>query len=245
MASTPRSPGRAAEPGVVAAAIGVSLIAWAWLWHMGSAAAASAAWTATDAALTFAMWVVMMVAMMAGQVTPALLLFAGMQRTRAGGTRGAVPMFASGYALVWIGFSAAATLVQWLLDRAAMLGPDMALVDSRLGGVVLVLAGAYAFTPLSAACLRHCQSPLGFFMTHWRDGALGALRMGVRHGLFCIGCCWALMAVLFAVGVMNLAWVALLTLIVLLQKIGASAWWSRAAGAGLVVAGVAMALAPA
>jgi predicted metal-binding membrane protein len=245
MASTPRSPGRAAEPAVVAAAIGVSLIAWAWLWHMPSASATNAAWTATDAALTFAMWIVMMVAMMAGPVSPALQLFAGMQRTRAGSARGAVPMFASGYALVWIGFSAAATLAQWLLDRAAMLTPDMALANARIGGAVLVLAGAYAFTPLSDACLRQCQSPLGFFMTHWRDGALGALRMGARHGLHCVGCCWALMAILFAVGVMNLAWVALLTLVVLIQKLSAaSAWTARVAGAAIALAGLAMMLSP-
>jgi predicted metal-binding membrane protein len=154
-------------------------------------------------------------------------------------------MFASGYALVWIGFSAAATLAQWLLDRAAMLTPDMALASARVGGAVLVIAGAYAFTPLSSACLRHCQSPLGYFMTHWRDGATGAVRMGVRHGLYCVGCCWALMAVLFAVGVMNLAWVALLTLIVLLQKLSASsARIARVAGGALALVGLAMMLNP-
>ena len=126
-----------------------------------------------------------------------------------------------------------------------MLTPDMALANTRIGGAVLVLAGAYAFTPLSTACLRQCQSPLGYFMTHWRDGAFGALRMGVRHGLHCVGCCWALMAILFAVGVMNLAWVALLTLVVLLQKLSAtSARTARIAGAAIALAGLAMMLSP-
>jgi len=157
MASTLRLPGKAAELAVLAGAIGVSLIAWAWLWHMGSASAPYAAWTTTDAALTFAMWAVMMVAMMAGPVAPALMLFAGMQRTRDRGS--AVPMFACGYALAWVGFSAAATLAQWLLDRATMLTPDMALANARVGGAILVIAGVYAFTPLSTACLRNCQSP--------------------------------------------------------------------------------------
>ena len=243
MASTLRLPGKAAELAVLAGAIGVSLIAWAWLWHMGSASAPYAAWTTTDAALTFAMWAVMMVAMMAGPVAPALMLFAGMQRTRDRGS--AVPMFACGYALAWVGFSAAATLAQWLLDRATMLTPDMAFANARVGGAILVIAGVYAFTPLSTACLRHCQSPLGFFMTHWRDGAIGALRMGMHHGLYCVGCCWALMAILFAVGVMNLAWVALLTLLVLLQKVSASsAWIARVAGAALALAGLAMIVNP-
>jgi len=243
-----RSPGRAAEPVLVVAAVGVTLIAWAWLWQMDTASSpAATAWSATDAALTFAMWVVMMAAMMAGPVTPALTLYAGMQRTRSlNRGRGAVAAFAAGYALVWVAFSAAATLAQWLLDRAALLAPDMALASPRAAGAVLVLAGAYAFTPLAGTCLRHCQSPLGFFMTHWRDGATGALRMGAEHGVYCVGCCWALMAILFAVGVMNLAWVALLTLLVLLQKLStSSARIARVAGAAIAMLGLAMLLNPA
>jgi predicted metal-binding membrane protein len=241
----PRSPGRAADAGLIVAAVGVTLIAWAWLGQMDTTSSTTTAWTARDAALTFAMWVVMMAAMMAGPVTPALMLYAGMQRKRADGG-GAVAMFASGYALVWIGFSAAATLAQWLLDCASLLAPDMALASGRAGGAILVLAGAYAFTPLATACLRHCQSPLGFFMTHWRDGKAGALRLGVEHGMYCVGCCWALMAILFAVGVMNLAWVALLTLIVLLQKLSApSTTVARIAGAAIALVGLAMMLSPA
>jgi predicted metal-binding membrane protein len=241
----PRSPGRAADAGLIAAAVGVTLIAWAWLWQMDTASSATAAWTAGGAALTFAMWIVMMVAMMSGPVTPALTLYAGMQRNRSSGG-GAVAMFASGYALVWIAFSAAATLAQWLLDRASLLTPDMALASARAGGALLVLAGAYAYTPLATACPRHCQSPLGFFMTHWRDGKAGALRMGAEHGIYCVGCCWALMAILFAVGVMNLAWVALLTLIVLLQKLSApSSTVARIAGAAIALVGIAMMLSPA
>ena len=233
---------------MLGAALGVAALAWAWLWHMGGMSSdAGTAWSATDALLTFAMWVVMMAAMMAGPVVPALTLFAAMQRARPRrDARLAVPLFAAGYASTWIAFSAAATLAQWALDRAALLSPAMATTNGRIGGAILVLAGIYAWTPLHRACLSHCQSPLGFFMTHWRDGAAGAYRMGAGHGVYCVGCCWALMAVLFAVGVMNLAWVALLTLVVLLQKLSPSAIAiSRVAGGALVVAGIAMALAPA
>jgi len=167
---------------------------------------------------------------------------------------GAGPLFWL-FALYFALTSLAGLLAIWQVRRSA-LTPNMRRRPTYLGATFLapglavfpylVIAGAYAFTPLSTACLRHCQSPLGFFMTHWRDGAVGALRMGMRHGLYCVGCCWALMAILFAVGVMNLAWVALLTLLVLLQKVSASsAWIARVAGAVLALAGLAMIVNPA
>ena len=233
---------------MLGAALGVAALAWAWLWHMGAMSSGpGATWSAADALLTFLMWVAMMAAMMSGPVVPALSLFASMQRTRPPrDARLTVLLFAIGYASVWTVFSAAATLAQWSLDRAALLTPAMATASARVGGAILVLAGLYAWTPLHRACLAHCQSPLGFFMTHWREGAAGAFRMGVEHGVYCVGCCWALMAVLFAVGVMNLAWIALLTLVVLLQKLSPSAIAvPRIVGGALIIAGVAMALAPA
>jgi predicted metal-binding membrane protein len=228
---------------VLGAALAVAALAWAWLWQMDATSATpGAAWSATDAALTFLMWVVMMVAMMAAPAAPAITLYAGMQRGRRNAAANlAVPAFAVGYAFVWIAFSAAATFAQWLLDRAELLTPEMATSSTRAGGAILALAGVYAWTPLHRACLRHCQSPLGFFMTHWRDGSLGALHMGVDHGVYCVGCCWALMAVLFAVGVMNLAWVAILTLIVLLLKLRSSGTaLARVVGVALVALGTAM-----
>jgi len=197
-------------------------------------------WTLSDVFFAFVMWTVMMVGMMAGAATPVLLLFAAARAGR--GERGVpltVLIFGLGYAMVWVGFSAGAAIAQWALHQTAMLSPAMAAADPRVGGTILVAAGAYQLTPMKRACLTHCRSPLGFLMASWRDGKWGALQMGIRHGTYCLGCCWALMCVLFAVGVMNLLWVAALTGFVLLEKVGpGGAIVSRIAGAGMVALGV-------
>lgn len=197
-------------------------------------------WDAADVVFTFTMWSVMMVGMMTPSAAPMLLLFAGAHAGRE--KRGlplAVLMFGLGYVAVWVGFSAGAALVQWALHEAAMLTPAMAASSPRFAGAILVAAGAYQLTPVKSACLTKCRSPLGFLMTGWRDGSMGALRMGSHHGLYCLGCCWALMCVLFVVGVMNLVWVAALTVFVLVEKIGPSgALVARLAGALMVVAGI-------
>jgi predicted metal-binding membrane protein len=199
-----------------------------------------APWTATDVWFTFAMWAVMMAGMMAPSAAPVLLVFAGAQSRQAGVRAGVtVPAFASGYFAVWTGFSAGAALVQGWLHQHALLSPMMAASSPRVAGAILTGAGIYQFSPLKTACLAHCQSPLGFLMTHWRAGVTGAFRMGARHGLHCLGCCWALMAVLFAVGVMNLIWVAALTAVVLLEKVvPAGPWLPRAAGVAMIAGGV-------
>jgi len=146
-----------------------------------------------------------------------------------------------GYMTVWVGFSAAATLAQWALHDAALLSASMAVASPRVAGALLVAAGAYQLTPAKRACLEHCQSPLGFLMSHWRDGPVGTYQMGLRHGIYCLGCCWALMAVLFAVGVMNLVFVAALALFVLLEKTGpAGLLVARAGGVLLLAAGAFM-----
>ena len=197
-------------------------------------------WTAADVFFTFAMWAVMMVGMMAGTAAPVLLLFAAARAGRGGrGMRLAVLMFGLGYMTVWVGFSACAALAQWALHQTALLSPSMAASSPYLASAILIVAGAYQLTPWKGACLTHCRSPLGFLMTNWRDGRLGALQMGVRHGAYCLGCCWALMCVLFVVGVMNLVWVATLTGFVLLEKIGpAGTVVARVAGAAMVIAGI-------
>ena len=197
-------------------------------------------WTAADVAFTSAMWAVMMVGMMAGAAAPVLLLFAAARAARhERGVPLAVLLFGLGYVTVWTGFSACAALVQWALHETAMLSPAMRVSSPYLGGAILIGAGAYQLTPFKGACLTRCRSPLGFLMTHWRDGAMGALRMGVRHGAYCLGCCWALMCVLFVVGVMNLVWVAVLTAFVLVEKIGpAGAVVARVAGASMMLAGM-------
>jgi predicted metal-binding membrane protein len=237
--------------------VAISALAWVYLVHLDRQMSSSMEydtmmakmgmtmdmpWTAADVFFTFAMWAVMMVGMMSGTAAPVLLLFAAARAGRGGrGARLAVLMFGLGYLATWVGFSGCAALAQWALHQTAMLSPAMTASNPYLSGGILIAAGVYQMTPWKGACLTQCRSPLGFLMTHWRDGQFGALQMGVRHGAYCLGCCWALMCVLFVVGVMNLVWVATLTGFVLLEKIGpAGAIIARVAGAALVVAGVAL-----
>jgi len=206
-------------------------------------------WTPTDAFFTFLMWAVMMVGMMAGSAMPVLLLF-GAARSAGVGRLADVPrgewsvpadvlLFGLGYVAAWVVFSAVATLAQWGLHEAAMLTPMMSASSPRVAGAILIVAGAYQLTPFKGACLTHCRSPLGFLMTNWRDGNVGAFVMGVRHGAYCLGCCWALMGVLFVVGVMNLVWVAALSIFVLIEKVGPTpALVTRTAGLAMVIVGL-------
>lgn len=210
--------------------------AWAYLVHIdrqmpasgradammaNMAKAMDAPWRAPDVIFAFVMWAVMMVGMMLPAAAPVFLLFAGI-RTRRGHRRDplVILFFGVGYFTVWIGFSAGAGLAQWALHDLAWLSSTMVATSAGLGGAILIGAGAYQLTPAKRSCLVHCQSPLGFLVSNWRDGARGAFLMGLRHGVFCLGCCWALMGVLFVVGVMNLAWVAALSAFILLEKIG-------------------------
>jgi predicted metal-binding membrane protein len=234
-----------------------TILAWAYLVHLDRRMSADMAhdkmmadmgmtmdmpWTAADTFFTFAMWAVMMVGMMAPSALPLVLLFAASRASR--GERSVSPMtltFGAGYVAVWTAFSLAAALAQWGLHRAAMLSAMMASSNRWLSGAILLAAGAYQLTPWKGSCLTHCRSPLGFLMTKWRDGSIGAFRMGWDHGAYCLGCCWALMCVLFVVGVMNLVWVAALTAFVLIEKIGpAGAMIARLAGAGMMIAGIAI-----
>jgi predicted metal-binding membrane protein len=265
MANTLPSPGVARSPSpvstpsrrtralVAGCIVVITALAWAYLVHLSRRMMSPTAgdtlmtamgtvmhqpWGAGDLLLTFVMWAVMMVGMMAAPALPVLLLFAGMQARQGQGAASAVPSFGLGYLVVWLAFSAGATAAQWALHERALLSSTMATSSTVLAGVILILAGAYQLTPLKTRCLARCQSPLGFLMSNWRDGARGAFLMGFRHGTFCLGCCWALMAVLFAVGVMNLAWVAVLTLVILAEKLGpADARVSRAGGAILIALG--------
>jgi len=205
---------------------------------MGMTAAMT--WTAADTFFTFAMWTVMMAGMMVPSATPVLLLFAATGAGRSGrGVSLATLAFGLGYITVWTGFSAGAAVAQYGLHQAAMLSMSMSSASSRLSGAILIAAGAYQLTPWKGRCLTHCRTPLGFLMTNWSDGILGAFRMGFRHGAYCLGCCWALMCILFAVGVMNLVWIAALTGFVLLEKLGpAGATIARVAGAVILALGI-------
>ncbi len=142
-----------------------------------------------------------------------------------------VTVFGAGYLVVWGGFSVVAAVAQWFLHRAQLLSPMMASSSVVLGGILLLIAGIFQFTPLKRSCLTRCRAPLDFITAHWREGWRGAFIMGLEHGLFCLGCCWALMALLFVLGVMNLLWIALLTILVGLEKSSrAPATCDRSAG---------------
>ena len=187
----------------------------------------------------FAMWSVMMVAMMLPSVTPNILLVLGVYRRRGSRyTRAKSLLFIAGYLLAWTAFSAVAAASQMLLHRAALLTPEMAARSMFLAAMVLIVAGVYQWLPLKRACLAHCHSPLGFLTRYWREGSSGAIGMGVRHGLFCVGCCWALMALLFVAGVMNLLWIAAIAAFVLVEKLAPPALrLSRFAGIALAAWG--------
>jgi predicted metal-binding membrane protein len=206
----------------------VVILSWLYLWHMaaGMDHAAMAMPAAPRAAspgaltLTFVMWTVMMAGTMLPSAAPAIVLYGAMVRKHAerGSTLPATWTFAAGYLLVWTGFSVAATALQAALEAAALMTPAMTVASAGLGALALVAAGVYQVTPLKQACLYKCRHPLEFFMTRWRAGSAGALRMGLEHGAYCLGCCWALMLLLFAGGVMNLAVIVALTLWVLVEK---------------------------
>ena len=225
----------------------------AWLYLFIAAADMTAAMAGMDRAmampsrsaiellLLFAMWSVMMVGMMLPGVTPVILTFGTVNRNRRARGEPYVPsaLFTAGYLLAWIGFSLAATLAQEALERAGLLSPmDMTTNSRLLGGFLFLAAGLYQFTPVKLACLRFCRSPIDFVVNHWRDGPVGALRMGLTHGLYCLGCCWILMLLLFVGGVMNLLWVALLAIVVLGEKLAAGPWIGRAGGVLLAGYGI-------
>ena len=209
---------------------GSTALAWAWIVPMardmyGSMSGPSAwmmtpVWDAAHVALLFAMWTVMMTGMMLPSAAPTILLYAAIvRRTDEVVASIRAYAFAAGYLVVWTMFAAGAVVVQRVLTSELILSPMMELSSRRASSAVLALAGLYQLTPFKRACLAVCRSPAAFVATHWRDGAGGALRMGVTHGLYCLGCCWALMLLLFAGGVMHLPTIALLSVFVLVEKI--------------------------
>ncbi len=199
------------------------------------------AWGGAGFALTFGMWAVMMVAMMTPSAAPMILMFAGVNRRRREQQVSYIPtgVFLVGYLVVWAAFSVLATAAQWGLHAVSLLSPMMASTSPVLGGVLLLVAGVYEWTPLKHACLSKCRSPLGFVLHEWREGKWGAFHMGLKHGGYCAGCCWSLMALLFVAGVMNLLWVAAIAGFVLLEKVApAGERLGRVAGVVLVGWGV-------
>jgi len=218
---------------------GLTLLAWGYMATMAGrmsdapAAALMQVWGVSDFFFAFGMWSVMMMGMMLPSASPMVLTFAGLSRQRAAARP--LPhtgLFVGGYLLVWIGYSAGAALLQGALRTAALLTPMGASTSPLLAGGLLVGAGLYQWTPLKDACLTGCRTPMGFLMAEWRPGQRGALIMGLRHGWTCALCCWATMALMFVLGVMNLLWMAALTALCLIEKIApAGDRVGRAAGA--------------
>ena len=203
------------------------------------------AWDPGTWALMIGMWWAMMIAMMTPSAAPTILLYARVHRHAQSqgqlqSTQAPTGTFVAGYFLMWLIFSIVATALHQLLQRAGIISAmTMGSQVRWLSGTALVVTGIYQLSPLKNACLSHCRAPAQFLSRHWRSGALGALRLGLVHGAYCIGCCWMLMALLFVGGVMNLAWIAALSLLVLAEKVlAAGRWVGRCAGGVLVIWGV-------
>lgn len=207
---------------------------------MDMAPPAPAPYRLPELLLLFGMWVTMMAAMMLPAATPAVLLFARVNRLYHAVRRPylATALFVAGYLAVWSAFGALATLLQWALHDLGALDAGMAVTNATAAGLVLVAAGVYQWTPAKHTCLHHCRTPLAFILTGWRPGPLGALGMGFTHGLYCTGCCWLLMVLLFAAGVMNLWAIAGLAALVLAEKlVPGGAWVATLSGLALVAWG--------
>jgi len=247
---------------VAASLLALTALAWAYLFWLNafmsgpapmpsmpgmdmgtmSMAATLRPWTPADMAFTFAMWAVMMVGMMTPSAAPMILIYARVARQARGEGKifAASGWFAGGYLLAWMGFAVLATLAQAALVQAALLTPMLAAANNIFAGLVLIAAGLYQWTPFKDSCLSQCQAPLAFLQRHggFKRNAKGSLLLGLRHGAYCVGCCWALMTLLFAGGVMNIVWIAALSILVLLEKIvPAGRLLPRAVGLVLLAAG--------
>jgi predicted metal-binding membrane protein len=232
----------------------LAVIAWAYILHLNSAMSSESMdsmisdvampqmnqWDAKDVATIAIMWSVMMIAMMLPSAAPMIIIFSTVNRKRylIGNLIAPTWIFLSGYLLVWIGFSLIATGGQWSLHNLSLISPGMKIINPFASGIVLIAAGIYQFTPIKDVCLKNCHSPLDFIMGNWRDGKLGALSMGLQHGKYCVGCCWAFMILLFVGGVMNLLWVAMIAIFVFIEKVApVHPWLSKVAGFLLVAWG--------
>lgn len=233
---------------------GLGMSAWnmttlAWFPHQqahapmpGMVTGDSAAWGPGIWALMVAMWWIMMIAMMTPSAAPTILLYArvhshALAQGRVQDRRAPTGTFAAGYLLVWLGFAAVATALQWVLERADLVSASMMGSRSRwLSAIVLFAVGIYQLSPFKNVCLGRCRSPAAFLSRHWRPHAVGAIRLGAMHGAYCVGCCWMLMSLLFVGGVMNLTWIAAVAALVLVEKmLAAGPWVGRLAGVALIV----------
>ena len=179
----------------------------------------TSAWSPVQTSLMVTMWVVMMAAMMLPSAVPMVLTYDRLDRASPGGRSGSAAAFVCGYIIVWSGFAIAAIGLQWALHSMALVDPMGEVMQSGLAGLLLIAAGAFQFSRVKRRSLGACRTPVGFLTTSWRDGGSGGLRMGMHHGALCLRCCWALMILLFVLGVMNLVWVGFLAVFVLAEKV--------------------------
>jgi predicted metal-binding membrane protein len=237
-----------ARGAVVAALVGFTALSWAYLVFLATGTGDVASmlsmpmtpsWTPAQTAVMTVMWAVMMAAMMLPSAVPMVLTYDSLDRGVDGDRGGSTPLFVSGYVLVWSAFAVGATALQWFLASLTLVDGMGVVTRGWLSGVLLIGAGVVQFSPGKVRSLGACRTPMGFLSTSWRDGKHGALRMGVHHGRLCLGCCWSLMILLFVLGVMNLAWVAVLAIFVLIEKVAArGVLISRAGGLLLALWGI-------
>jgi predicted metal-binding membrane protein len=237
---------------LIGSMIGITIISWLYIIYLYKkmdpmdmdaflfAMPMTGDWSLTDFLLLFLMWFIMMVAMMTASVAPLILLFAMVNRQKQQQNPFVPTVYLlAGYFAIWAMFSLGATVLQWALQQAAWLNPDMKITYRTLGGVILLIAGLFQFSPFKQQCLYYCQSPIDFIHKKWKNGKKGAFQMGMANGLYCLGCCWILMVVLFVAGIMNLLWIALIGLFVLVEKlVRKGRLISYAAGAVLVLYGL-------
>jgi predicted metal-binding membrane protein len=227
----------------------ITVFAWAYMLHMAWEMlgkgmyidlACLCHWRPRDLVHTFIMWSIMMVAMMVPSATPMFIIFATVNRQRSKKQGPFIPtwLFLVGYLTAWTVYSALATMAQWGLHTAALLTHTLVITSPLLGALLLFAAGVFQWTPFRDACMTQCRSPFGFIMTEWREGHRGALIMGLKHGIYCVGCCWMLMILSFVLGVMNMLWMAALTAFMVLEKVSNNKWISRVAGMILIVWGL-------
>lgn len=228
----------------------VIVISWGYMLHMNwgmsgteteITLACLTRWGPGDIAHMFLMWAIMMVAMMFPAATPMILMFTTVNKRQGGIQEPIIPtgLFVLGYFLVWTAYSALAAMAQYGLHLSALLTHHLVITSPFLGGVLLVGAGVFQWTPFRDACMSKCRSPLGFLMAEWREGRLGALIMGLKHGAYCVGCCWLLMLLSFVLGIMNMLWMAMVSVFMMVEKAyPGSQWLSRAAGLILVACGL-------
>jgi len=220
MIDWPTLEGLLARPTLGVGAALVLLCALAWLELATGMTHPALAWQAVDVGAAFLMWLAMAVAMMLPTAAPAILAFADLSRGAGQARESAGPLgaFVGGYLIAWWAFGVLATATQWALAVAARGVPGLA-AGGSVAGALLLVAGLYQFSAIKDLCLTRCRSPLAFFLAHWRAGTRGALYLGLRHGAHCVGCCWALMALMLCVGTMNIGWTAALTALMLAEKL--------------------------